>query len=116
MPVETVLIIGPAIDFTALLNVTHEALGYDIAAAADASPRKLSDAEKFLVCLPFPIVTTHAETSALTSIFPVTAAEIRAERYASPAKARIAAEVFPAGPEGRVSFWYPSAVLHKFVN
>ena len=51
MPAETVLIIAPAIDFTTLLGLAHDTLGYDIASAADASPRKLSDAEKFLVCL-----------------------------------------------------------------
>ncbi|MEN6458231.1 MAG: hypothetical protein ABFC63_04820 [Thermoguttaceae bacterium] len=51
MPVEAVLIIGPAIDFATLLSLTHEALGYNIAGAADASPRKLSDTEKFLICL-----------------------------------------------------------------
>ena len=51
MFVETVLIIAPAIDCATLLSLAHETLGYDIASAADASPRKLSDAEKFLVCL-----------------------------------------------------------------
>ena len=51
MFVETVLIIAPAIDFTTLLGLAHDALGYDIASVADASPRELSDAEKFLVCL-----------------------------------------------------------------
>ena len=51
MPVETLLIISPAIDFTTLLGLAHDALGYDIASVADASPRELSDAEKFLVCL-----------------------------------------------------------------
>jgi hypothetical protein len=51
MFVETVLIIAPAIDFATLLSLAHETLGYSLAAAADASPRKLSDAETFLVCL-----------------------------------------------------------------
>ena len=51
MLVETALIVGPAIDFTTLLSLAHEALGYDIAGVADTSPRKLSDAEKFLICL-----------------------------------------------------------------
>jgi hypothetical protein len=51
MPVETVLITTPAIDFTTLLSLSHHALGYNIAGAADASHRKLADAEKFLSCL-----------------------------------------------------------------
>jgi len=51
MPVETVLITGPAIDFATLLTLAHDALGYNLAGVADASPRKLSDAEKFLICL-----------------------------------------------------------------
>jgi len=51
MPVEAVLITGPAIDFTTLLSLTHEALGYNIASVADASHRKMVDAEKFLSCL-----------------------------------------------------------------
>src|SRR3989304_5627503 len=51
MFVETVLIIAPAIDCATLLSLAHETLGYSLAAAADASPRKLSDAETFLVCL-----------------------------------------------------------------
>jgi len=51
MPVEAVLITGPAIDFATLLSLTHHALGYNIASAADASHRKMVDAEKFLSCL-----------------------------------------------------------------
>lgn len=51
MPVEAVLITGPAIDFTKLLSLTHEAMGYNIAGAADSSGRKMVDAEKFLMCL-----------------------------------------------------------------
>ena len=51
MPVEAVLITTPAIDFTTLLGLTHHALGYNIASNADASHRKLVDAEKFLSCL-----------------------------------------------------------------
>ena len=51
MPVEAVLITGPAIDFPTLLSLTHHALGYNIASAADASHRKMVDAEKFLSCL-----------------------------------------------------------------
>ena len=51
MPVETALIIQPAIDFTTFLGLAHEALGYNLAGAADASHRKMVDAEKFLSCL-----------------------------------------------------------------
>jgi hypothetical protein len=51
MPVEAVLITGPAIDFNALLSLTHEALGYSIASTVDSSHRKMVDAEKFLMCL-----------------------------------------------------------------
>jgi hypothetical protein len=51
MPVEAVLITGPAIDFNTLMSLTHEALGYNIASAVDSSHRKMVDAEKFLMCL-----------------------------------------------------------------
>jgi hypothetical protein len=51
MPVEAVLITGPAIDFTTLLSLTHDAFGHNIASAADSSHRKMVDAEKFLTCL-----------------------------------------------------------------
>ena len=51
MPVEAVLITTPAIDFNTLLGLTHEALGYSVASAADSSHRKMVDAEKFLSCL-----------------------------------------------------------------
>jgi len=51
MPVEAVLITGPAIDFTTFLNLTYEALRYSIASAVDSSHRKMVDAEKFLMCL-----------------------------------------------------------------
>jgi hypothetical protein len=51
MPVEAVLITGPAIDFTTLMSLTHEAMGYNIARAADSSYRQMVDAEKFLTCL-----------------------------------------------------------------
>jgi hypothetical protein len=51
MPVEAALISSPAIDFTTLLSLTHQALGCNIAGAADASHRKTVDAEKFLSCL-----------------------------------------------------------------
>jgi hypothetical protein len=51
MPVEAVLITAPAIDFSTLLGLTHQALGYNIAGVADSSHRKMVDAEKFLSCL-----------------------------------------------------------------
>lgn len=51
MSVEAMLITTPAIDFSTLLSLSHHALGYNIASAADASHRKLADAEKFLSCL-----------------------------------------------------------------
>jgi len=51
MPVEATLITSPAIDFATFVGLAHEALGYNIASAADTSYRKLSDAEKFLFCL-----------------------------------------------------------------
>jgi hypothetical protein len=51
MPVEAVLITVPAIDFSTLLGLTHQALGYNIAGVADSSHRKMVDAEKFLSCL-----------------------------------------------------------------
>lgn len=51
MPVEAVLITEPAIDFTSLLTVTQDALGYNIASAADSSGLQLVDTQKFLMCL-----------------------------------------------------------------
>ena len=51
MPVEAVLITGPAIDFATLLSLAHDALGYNVASVADASHRKMVDAEKYLFCL-----------------------------------------------------------------
>jgi hypothetical protein len=51
MPVEAVLINGPAIDFNTFLSVTHQAISYSIASAADSSGRKMVDTEKFLMCL-----------------------------------------------------------------
>ncbi len=51
MSVETILIACPAIDFPTLLSLAHQALGRNIAGAADASHRQLGDAEKFLLCL-----------------------------------------------------------------
>lgn len=51
MPVEAVLITEPTIDFNALLTVSNDAVGYNIASAVDSSHRKMPDAEKFLTCL-----------------------------------------------------------------
>lgn len=51
MPVEAVLINSPSIDFATLLGVAYEALGRNVASAADASHRKMVDAEKLLSCL-----------------------------------------------------------------
>jgi hypothetical protein len=51
VPVNAVLISEPSIDFATLLGLTHEALGQNIADAADASHRKLCPAEKYLTCL-----------------------------------------------------------------
>lgn len=62
MAVEAVLVTTPAIDFGTLLNLAHDALGYNLASAADASHRKLVDAEKFLFCL----AALKEEDSAIT--------------------------------------------------
>ncbi len=51
MPVEAVLITGPAIDFGTLLSLTHNAMGYSLAEAADSSARKMVETEKYLSCL-----------------------------------------------------------------
>jgi hypothetical protein len=51
MSVEAVLINSPAIDFTTFLSLAYEAMGYNLAGAADASHKKLTDPEKFLSCL-----------------------------------------------------------------
>lgn len=66
MPVEAVLVTQPAIDFSTLLALAHEALGYNIAGNADASYRKLSDAEKFLSCLAAIKEEDAVNTNALT--------------------------------------------------
>lgn len=47
----SVLITQPAVDFKTLLVVSHQALGYSIAAASDGSRRDQHPAEKFLSCL-----------------------------------------------------------------
>lgn len=51
MTVEAVLITVPSIDFKALLGLTHEALGYNVAEASDTSHKKMVDTEKYLTCL-----------------------------------------------------------------
>jgi hypothetical protein len=51
MPVNVALIVQPSIDFNTLLGITHEAVGRNIAAVADASPRSLSPSEKYVVSL-----------------------------------------------------------------
>lgn len=51
MPVEVMLIQQPAIDFHTFIGLSHEAIGFNIANKADASHRKMGDAEKFLSCL-----------------------------------------------------------------
>jgi hypothetical protein len=48
---DAVLVQVPSIDFRTFLGLTHKVLGRNLAAAADASRRELSDAEKFLGCL-----------------------------------------------------------------
>ena len=51
MTPEALLINRPAIDFGVFLGVSHKVLGYNLAAASDASHRQQDDAEKFLSCL-----------------------------------------------------------------
>ena len=51
MPVEAVMITTPSIDFTTLLGLTYDTLDRNVASQADASHRKMVDAEKFLSCL-----------------------------------------------------------------
>jgi len=51
MPADAILIQQPAIDFTKFIGLSHKMLGYSPASKADASQRKLSDAERFLGCL-----------------------------------------------------------------
>jgi hypothetical protein len=50
LPVS-VLITQPSIDFKTLLAVSHQALGYSIAASSDESRREQHPAERFLSCL-----------------------------------------------------------------
>lgn len=51
MNADAILITQPSIDFTTLLSLSHQALGYSIAAACDSSRKQQSDAERFLSCL-----------------------------------------------------------------
>lgn len=51
MTPDALLIQTPAIDFATFLGLSQQALGYNPAAAADASPLERSDAERFLTCL-----------------------------------------------------------------
>jgi len=48
---ECLLITMPAVDFRTFTGVCQQVLGYSPLRAADASPRELSEAEKFLSCL-----------------------------------------------------------------
>ncbi len=48
---HAVLIQQPAVDFSTFLAVTNQALGYSPGASADATRRRLHDAEKFTSCL-----------------------------------------------------------------
>ena len=51
MTPNVVLIQTPITDFTTLLTVTKQALGYNVVASVDASPVQRTDAERFLSCL-----------------------------------------------------------------
>ena len=51
MQPSAVLIQQPSIDFRTFLGLSHKVLGYSPAASADACPRDLCDAERFLSCL-----------------------------------------------------------------
>lgn len=46
-----ILITEPSVDFAKLVSVTHEALGYSVAASSDAQRNQLNAAQKFLACL-----------------------------------------------------------------
>lgn len=48
---DAILITTPAVDFTTLIGLSEQMLGYSPARAADASRRPLSDTERFLSCL-----------------------------------------------------------------
>jgi len=51
MSPDAVLVQVPSVDFRTFIGLTHKVMGRSPAAAADASRRELSDAEKFLSCL-----------------------------------------------------------------
>ena len=51
MNADAILITTPAVDFTMLIGLSEQMLGYSPARAADASRRPLSDTERFLSCL-----------------------------------------------------------------
>lgn len=51
MQPEAILIVAPAVDFNLLLTISHKALGYSPARAADSSKRNLVDAERYLSVL-----------------------------------------------------------------
>ncbi len=48
---NAVLISSPSVDFGTLLGLSQQALGYNVAAAVDASAIERSDAERLLSCL-----------------------------------------------------------------
>ena len=51
MQPKVLLVTTPSVDFRAFLGACVQVLGYSPATAADASPRDLSEPEKFLSCL-----------------------------------------------------------------
>lgn len=48
---EVAIICQPLVDFGTLLTAAHQALGYSLATATDATPKRLSDAEAFITQL-----------------------------------------------------------------
>lgn len=72
------LIAVPSVDFDTFLGLSQQALGRNPAAAGDASPRNLSDTERFIGCLVsmqcpaehpglFPHLLTHVSFSILVA-------------------------------------------------
>jgi hypothetical protein len=51
MQADAVLITTPRVDFDRLVGIAHQALGFSIAAASDANPKKQTEIEKYLSCL-----------------------------------------------------------------
>jgi hypothetical protein len=51
MQAHAVLITQPTVDFATLIAVSHQALGYSIASASDASRKQQHEAERFLSLL-----------------------------------------------------------------